>query len=79
MPIIFEGLPPYEHLFAKSAKSEASLGDVVVTVSIGVEGLPIDAVPIVLVLEPDVARALAGQMKINADVAERRRTSGAQP
>jgi len=75
MPIEFEGLPPYEPLFAVSAESAPSLDGVAFTVTIAVDGLPIDCVPITVLLEPPVARDLAAQLKVNADVVERWRNS----
>jgi hypothetical protein len=68
MPIEFEGLPPYEPLFAVSAESAPSLDGVAFTVTIAVDGLPIDCVPFTVLLEPQVARDLAAQLKVNADV-----------
>jgi hypothetical protein len=59
MSISFEGDPPYEKLCARSAEAEASREGVVLTFYIG-EGL--STVPVQVLLEPNVASALATQM-----------------
>jgi hypothetical protein len=70
MPIIFEGPPPYEPIFAKAPSSEPSLDGVIVTLIVDVDGLPQSSVPVRLVLEPEDARTLAGGLKVNSGVVE---------
>jgi hypothetical protein len=71
MPIIFEGEPPYEELKVESALSEPTQNGVVLTANVGVDGLDQLSVPIRLVLAAEVARALAGQLAVNAKIVGR--------
>jgi hypothetical protein len=71
MPVVFEGSPPYEVLIATSADPEPSLDGVVVTLTVDVEGLPTDTVPVQFVLEPEVARELAACLQVAAGVVDR--------
>ena len=45
MPIEFNGAPPYEPFFAKSAVSVPSLSGVAVTIIVQVDGLAVDEDP----------------------------------
>jgi len=60
---------PNEPLFAKSASSVRSQGDVVMTIAVELDGLPARTVDVQIVLEAEIARALAGQMGANAQSA----------
>jgi hypothetical protein len=75
MPISFEGLPPYEKLYARSAKAEALREGVVSTLDIEVEGLSTDTVPVEVLLEPEVTRALATQIDPVAKTVDRWRAN----
>jgi hypothetical protein len=71
MPISFDDGPPYEPLCAISASSGPTRDGVVVTLIVTVDGLPTDTVPVQVLLEPEVARALATRLPMQADVVER--------
>jgi len=71
MPIIFDGEPPYDPLFARSAKSEPSLEGVVLTFVLDADAPPHSIAAVQLVLEPDIARALHATLETNARVTER--------
>ena len=75
MPIEFNGAPPYEPFFAKSAVSVPSLSGVAVTIIVQVDGLAVDEVPETIMLEPHAARELAGRLEVQAGVVERLRNS----
>ena len=71
MPIIFQDAPPYEPLCAISASSKATRDGVVVTMNVSVAGHPDSSIPVRLLLEPEVARELAGLLVVQAGTVER--------
>jgi hypothetical protein len=60
--IIFKDDPPYERLEAQSAEASPTSDGVEVVLSVFVEGLSTATVPVRILLQPEVARALAGQI-----------------
>jgi hypothetical protein len=71
MPIIFDGEPPYEALYAKSCQSNPLLDGVELILQIIVDEPPGDTVPVRILLEPEVAAALCPGLQTNAGVVTR--------
>jgi hypothetical protein len=71
MPIIFNGPPPYEPLYATLASSEPTQDGVLLTLVVNVDGPPAETVPVQVLLKPEVARELCSPMPTQAYIAER--------
>jgi hypothetical protein len=78
MPIVFEGEPPYDALFATEAQSEPTQDGVALTVTVQIDGLLAASVPIRILLEPEVARTLSPLLDTQARIVERWRKNGVQ-
>jgi hypothetical protein len=69
--IIFEGAPPYGRLDAQSAEAKSTLDGVEMVLTVSVEGPSTPTAPLLILLPPAVARALAGQLGAVAEAADR--------
>jgi len=57
--ITFDGEQPYDLLEAQTATTEPTIDGVELVLTVFVEGLPTETVPVRIQLQPEVARALA--------------------
>jgi hypothetical protein len=79
MPIIFEGSPPFETLVAHRPSAEPTLDGVRLVLNVAVDGHLGGSVPVLVLLEPEDARALAGQMGAASTAVENWRKSQGYP
>jgi hypothetical protein len=69
--VAFEGAAPYGPIYVQTATSEPTPDAVKMVLNVVVGEQKGETVPVFVLLEPSVARVLAGQLAVNAGVVER--------
>jgi hypothetical protein len=69
--INFNDGPPYDRLDVLSAEAKPTSDGVEVILSVFIDGQPTATVPVRILMDPGVARALAGQIEPAAGTADR--------